>query len=541
MLSIRSQASCAAVSLLVAFVLAGCQGTHHDSAGGSGGYSSGGAAAKPTPLVLEPPDGVWLKDAEGQEYFVDRWPKSKARRIDKKTVRTVWGIPIDVFREDEKFYYYKIYKRVATTPPLKPQQRQPSAQEVQSIRESYKALVPASERLQFVPFGNGLPSAGQWHGFAIADMNGDGHPDIILSPPRQAMNPVPVIFLGDGKGSWSRWREVKFPPLAYDYGDVQVGDLNGDGHLDLVFGVHLRGLLALLGDGKGVFREWGRGLDFAADGRTAFSSQAIKIIDWNGDGKPDILALSEGPGMLGRRMVNHSRGTIMYLNHGDGTWERRAKGEKNGLFGGSLTIGDFDGDGHPDFATSTGVMDRRDLVNLWRPKDRWETVTVKELRPMAFVWSVAAADFDGDGRADLAVAYTNFELSTWRSGIDILFSRADGHWERRTTFAGEGLNGPVALATGDLDGDGHKDLVALTATGDTLVFLGDGRGHFTREKTPPPAYPGGCYGAHVELADLDGDGRDEVVAAFADAADESHCPSGGGLTAWKAQPRSGTP
>jgi hypothetical protein len=133
---------------------------------------------------------------------------------------------------------------------------------------------------------------------------------------------------------------------------------------------------------------------------------------------------------------------------------------------------------------------------------------------MAYVWSVAAADFDGDGRADLAVAYTSFELATWRSGVDVLLSRPGGRWERHALFAAETRKGPVALAAGDLDGDGHQDLVALTATGETLVFLGNDKGSFTREKTPPPAYPGACRAAHVELADLDGDGRDEVVASF---------------------------
>jgi hypothetical protein len=92
-----------------------------------------------------------------------------------------------------------------------------------------------------------------------------------------------------------------------------------------------------------------------------------------------------------------------------------------------MVMGDFDGDGHPGFATSTSVMDRHDIVNLWKPDKTWKAVDVNELRPMAYVWSVAAADFDGDGRTDLAVAYTSFELDTWRSGVDVLLSRPGGY------------------------------------------------------------------------------------------------------------------
>jgi hypothetical protein len=146
-------------------------------------------------------------------------------------------------------------------------------------------------------------------------------------------------------------------------------------------------------------------------------------------------------------------------------------------------------------------------------------------------------DFDGDGRTDLAVAYTSFELDTWRSGVDGSFAPG---WipGSHPLFAAATRKGPVALATGDLEGNGHKDLVAVTAAGETLVFLGNGKGSFTRQKTPPPAFPGACRGAHVELADLDGDGRDEMVESFSDEPDQyGHCPSNGGLTAWKASRR----
>ena len=269
---------------------------------------------------------------------------------------------LDVVKEDDKLYY-KVYKPVAAPKPAPVAQVSP--QEQRRIRDSYRVNVPASTRLRFTPFGQGLPASGQWReGFAIADMNGDGHPDIVSGPPRKAPGAGPAIFLGNGKGSWSRWREAKFPPLAYDYGDAQVGDFNGDGHPDLALAVHLRGLIALLGDGKGGFSDSSEGLDFALGGKSAFSSTALRLVDWNGDGRPDILALGEGPGLMGGRLVHSSRGVSLYHNLGDGKWERHASAAPNQIFGDSIAMGDFDGSGHPGFATSASVQDRRDLVNL---------------------------------------------------------------------------------------------------------------------------------------------------------------------------------
>jgi hypothetical protein len=483
------------------------------------------------------PAGGWLKDEHGQQYYIDRILKTKAHRIDKNTVLGQWGFQLHVVREDSQYYYYKVYKP-APKRPMPPPVPEPSAEERQRILESYRVQVETSDRLRFMSFDNGLPKSGQWRqGFDIADMNLDGHRDIVFPPPRKATVSRPLIFLGDGKGDWSPWRDAKFPSLEYDYGDVKVGDFNGDGIPDLAFGVHFRGLIVMLGDGKGGFRNGGKGLDFDKNGK-AFSSQALEVVDWTGNGRSDILALAEGPVFMGRGL-HYPHGVALYLNQGNGKW-KRAHGENSDIYGRSIALGDFGGTGHLGFVTGTNVGDRRDLVHPWKPDGGWGTNTVDEIRPMAYVWSVASADFDGDGRSDLAVAYSSYELSAWRSGIDILYARQGGRWERRPLFVEQGPDGPVALGLGDIVGDGHKDLVALTAKGEMLIFLANGKGFFTQERSPPPPFPGACKGAHVELADLDGDGKDEIVASFSDEHQASgHCTSDGGVTAWKAEPLNG--
>jgi hypothetical protein len=531
--------------------------------GAAPGYASqpfGSGTPPPTvklnPAGPQPPDGKWLKDNQGRLYFIDKMRKVQGQygRIDDHTVRTVWGVPIDVVREDDHYFYYKVYK---TDPNVKSvnANQPPTAEQLEKVAASYKVDTPESHRLRFTDFGKGLPKSGQWReGFVLADMNGDGHLDIVHGPPRKGLSP-PVIFLGDGKGSWRRWTEAHFAPFAYDYGDIAVADLNGDGHLDLVLAMHLKGFTALLGDGKGNFlTRWDKGLDYVEPGKGAdessvYTSKAIAMVNWNHDKRPDILALGEGPrlniatargGGGGGLAATTSYGPVLYLNQGDGSWKRKDQGTGHEqVFGDSIAVGDFNGDGLPDFAVSSGIMSRRDLVNLARPDGGWDKVEI-DVRPMSYVRAVAAGDFDHDGRSDLAVGYISFEGAMWRTGIDIFYSRPGNKWERRTLAVKEGREGVSALAVGDLDGDGNLDLVALTGDGNTWVFLGDGKGFFTREAATIPAYGPGCSGSRVRLADLDGDGKDEIVSSWAGEYSPMYAPEAcrteGGITAWHAVP-----
>lgn len=498
---------------------------------------------------LEAPDGRWLADEQGREYFVDSIPRAQAARVGPGDVRTHWGIKLDVVREDAERYFFKVYRPVASPPgagAAPPGERPPSAAELKAVRAQYAVRLRESRRLSLAPFGEGLPRVGQWReSFAVADMNGDGNPDIVHGPARKSLGP-PAIFLGDGAGRWRRWREAAWPPLPYDYGAAAVADLDGDGAQDLVLGVHLGGVLVLAGDGRGGFRAAGDGVDFSRAG-AAFSTRALTVLDADRDGRPDIVALGEGPrlGSPGSTPAPPASGLLVYRNRGGGGWERDAANTGGGRpFGAAIAAGDFDGDGLADVATGSGVVGSRELLNLAREPGRFEPRAASMLRPAAIVGSVAVADFDGDGADDLVVAGLGHEGGLWRAFVDVLLSPAGPRERRVALWSAEEAEDAGAVGAGDLDGDGAADVVVATDGGEVLLFPGDGAGGFTRERATLAPFGGGCRGTHLELADLDADGAAEVVASFAledagglDGASSGRCPGGGGLGAWKAVPR----
>ncbi|MFP5288204.1 MAG: FG-GAP repeat domain-containing protein, partial [Thermoanaerobaculia bacterium] len=469
---------------------------------------------------LEPPDGKWLVDDQGREYIRLEVPRVEGQYKwvgeEQKQVRVAFGLTYDVDSYDDEKIYVKHYRPKAR----KPREARPqiSAEELEA---AYKVETPAVDRLRLVPLGTGLPEQGQWRqGFDIADIDGDGNLDIVHGPARKSGN-RPAIFLGDGKGgSWRPWRAT-FPNIPLDYGDAAAGDLDGDGDLDLVVASHLRGIVALVNDGNGSFRTWSEGIDFSVEPApgeetaTAFSSREVEIFDWNRDGRPDILALGEGPRLAIARTADEksfqggSRGLAVYLNQGDGTWKRTGgTAGARVVFGDDLALGDFNGDGIQDFMTGSGIQGAKTLLNLGRQDGTWETVAIEALRPNSIFHGVAAGDFDRDGRADLAVGYLTIEGGVWRTGVDALLARPDGAWERRALGNEKSQEGIYGLSAGDLDGDGALDLVALTGEDAGWVFLGDGRGGFSREEGAE-ILERGCRGYHVELADLDGDGASE--------------------------------
>jgi hypothetical protein len=503
-----------------------------------------------SPDALEPPDGKWLVDDQGREYFAQEIPRIEGqyRWVDDthKQAQFAYGLILDVLSYDQDKLVLKIYRPAKRVPrngskELTPEQKA-------KIATSYRPYITSVDRFTFRAFDEGLPREGQWReGFTTADIDGDGHLDLVHGPARKAGGSTPSIFLGDGQGHWRRWTEAVFPPVPFDYGDTAVADFNGDGRPDLAIASHLRGISVLIQEEKGTFRLWSQGIQFNPLGIDAFSSRAIQPVDWNRDGRPDLLVLGEGPRlMMGRtsgKVDPGSRGLLVYLNQGNGSWSKQVlSANPDDVYGDNVLVTDLDGDGRLDVLTGSSILGYRGLVNLGKEDGSLQRVLVPDLRPDAIFGGLAAGDFDRDGRKDFAVGYLAREGGVWRTGVDVLAARSANTWERRTVWSEESQDGLYALSQGDLNGDGLLDLVAVTGNGDGWIFLGDAKGGLVHEEGGEITIgEKGCRGSHVELADLDGDGSDEILAGFAGEGSElmgdQLCPSGGGLKVWKAVPR----
>jgi hypothetical protein len=493
----------------------------------------GGPAPTPTPGIRSRLDPTVIEETE--TYVIRALPKKDYVKVDDRHVRLpVLSSTIEIFKEDDKFYYASEPKALPEEIEAKTKQRaqqqasKPGAASSNAAplpltpgvtAEDFESIVPpvAPNRIGLEEVTNpGLPVGGMWRAsFVVADMNKDRVPDIVAPPNRMGDGKL-RIWLGDGKGAFAEW-PVSFtedgkpaPRFTIDYGAVAVGDLDGDGMMDIVSASHGKGLVALYGDGRGGFRVARAGLP-----KSDFSSQAVMLLDADGDGKLDVVASRDGPSPEQKGTVDLQQVRV-YLNRGKDGFEWKKDGLTGGFYSNSLSAWDYDGSGRADILSGSNYTGA--LTLLWKSQGdgTFAPVSFDAIELYAYHFTTAPGTY-GKARlpafADSYFAQANVPDPTRAVGISIYVFR-DGKWERlRIWREKEGKASVSALAMGDVDGNGLDDVVfADNVRRRVRVLFQQPDGSFAEldEKLEPTI---ASIGQWLRLADLNGDGRLDIVVS----------------------------
>jgi len=307
---------------------------------------------------------------------------------------------------------------------------------------------------------DGLPGEGLWRqNIALFDMNGDGLLDIITPPPRKAEEGKrkPFIFI-QSHGKWIEG-DYAFPQLAdYDYGSVAVGDLNRDGKPDVVLASHGKRIIALLNDGKGGFTE----ADFPDKD---FKSRTLGLADINNDGWLDIVALSEFPEQKSKEQGSNqqAQGLLIGLNKQGRGWDVNILREESQFFGDSLSVGDINGDGNKDLviAPLTTIRAYKKLLWFGNGKGNLEYYSADPTGDM-ITSKTGTGDVDGDGRDEIIFILSNTGKKT-EIQISVFKFTAEGLID--ITYDLKPKDVPIVFDLADIDSDGRDEVILLSKDG----------------------------------------------------------------------------
>jgi FG-GAP-like repeat/PASTA domain/FG-GAP repeat len=348
---------------------------------------------------------------------------------------------------------------------------------------------------------------------ALGDLNGDGKLDVVAAhgafdddpPELKRLRLVSVLFgRGDGRFGPSHEYEIGKPGDMQGAFSIAMGDVNGDGKLDVVTGnLASKSVSLLVNDGHGA-------LEPPVNYSLGREPADVALADLNGDGKLDIA-------------TGNPNTVSILLNNGDGTFgavHEYPAGRSTWAF----AVADLSGDGRPDIATanrsrnSTTVLVNRGDGSFGAPVD---------YRTGPGPSSVSIGDVNGDGKNDVVTAngssQPNGVFGDWLDTVSVLLGRGDGTLRPKRGYRIRDPNSDgryfITVRIADVNGDRKPDLVTANVGEDwsLTVFINRGNGtfrrHFDYGKNNYTSQDVGQGSEAIALGDLNGDHRPDVVEA----------------------------
>ena len=322
---------------------------------------------------------------------------------------------------------------------------------------------------------------------AVADLNGDGHLDLVTANVGNSIS----VLIGNGDGTYKASVNYKVlgGPLS-----IAVGDFNGDGKPDLLVGCYnfqySSGLSLLLNNGDGTFGQ-------AKNFDSSLAPTAVVAGDFNHDGKLDAATINRN-------------GVSVILGNGDGTFQAPVT-YSTGEYPEGLAVGDLNGDGNLDLVVANYSNSISGSVSILLGKGDGSFQTPEDILLPVGVFHVVLNDVNHDGKLDLLVG--GYAVVILKGNGDGTFGPPD-YYATGADAGGPG-SAPAIIAAADFNRDGNLDLAVGNGPAGVNLFLGNHDGTFHANRSFAVSSGVGLEGGSFTLAagDFNNDGKLDLVTA----------------------------